>query len=127
MKVDEGVIKDIVWDNQCYSCEENKCVKNIKAYNLYNSSIIESYSNCQVDVDVNNNQSYLYDPKFYLTWFGTDKDKRQMKSANLAMSKFKQYSISSLYESVKDSFTVGEDIVDPKEINKTIEEILKNV
>ena len=41
------------------------------------------------------------DPKFYITWFGTDKKGNQLKTSNLAMSKFQKYSISSLYSSVK--------------------------
>ena len=40
-------------------------------------------------------------PKFYITWFGTDKNGNQFKTSNLAMSKFQKYSISDLYDSIK--------------------------
>ena len=33
-----------------------------------------------------------------------DKDKKQMKSSNLSMSRFRQYSIGSLYNSAKGAF-----------------------
>jgi hypothetical protein len=44
------------------------------------------------------------DPKFYITWFGTDADGKQLKSSNLSMSRFRQYAVGSLYNSAKDAF-----------------------
>ena len=61
-----------------------------------------TYKNCYENKDKCDGNKC--DPKFYITWFGTDKDGNQLKSANLAMSKFKKYSVSSLYNSVKDIF-----------------------
>ena len=63
-----------------------------------------TYSNCYEN-DMNNcEKNNACDPKFYITWFGTDKNGNQLKSANLALSKFKQYSINSLYDSFKNIF-----------------------
>ena len=59
-----------------------------------------SYENCYGDGCSDNK----CDPKFYITRFGTDKSGNQLKSANLALSKFKKYSVSSLYSSVKGIF-----------------------
>jgi hypothetical protein len=46
------------------------------------------------------------DPSFYITWFGTDKNGKSFKSSNMSMSRFRQYSIGSLYNSVKSSLNV---------------------
>lgn len=62
------------------------------------------YENCYEDQMKNCNNGKC-DPKFYITWFGTDKNNNQLKSSNLALSKFKKYSIASLYQSMKDIFT----------------------
>lgn len=105
IKVKEGKIYDIVWDNACYDCIKY-CENNIKSYDdeIYKNNTM-TYENCyEPDIkkcyeDSNKN----CDPKFYITWFGTDKKGNQLKTANLAMSKFKKYSISSLYSSVKNT------------------------
>ncbi len=68
----------------------------------------------------------MCDPKFYITWFGTDKKKRQLQCSALAMSKFKKYSTSSLYKSIIDVFNNStENIVQYwDEINSSIQKIL---
>lgn len=75
-----------------------------------------TYNNCKNEVQClpNDDTSFGCDPKFYITWFGTDANKRQLKTSNLAMSKFKQYSIGSLYNSAKGVF------------NSTLEDIKKS-
>ena len=99
----EGKIYDIVWDNGCFNCIKN-CESNIKSYDdeiLKNKTM--TYDNCY-ESDIKGcieKDSKKCDPKFYITWFGTDKNGNQLKTANLAMSKFTKYSISSLYSSVK--------------------------
>jgi hypothetical protein len=55
--------------------------------------------------DANNKDTaFNCDPKFYITWFGTDADGKQLKSSNLSMSRFRQYAVGSLYNSAKDAF-----------------------
>ncbi len=44
------------------------------------------------------------DPKFYITWFGTDGDGRPLQSAGLAMSRFRDYNVVSLYSGAKNVF-----------------------
>ena len=83
----------------------DNCVKDLKSYalNEKNETIAMSYQNCYgPEVSKCLSSSSQCDPKFYITWFGTDKNGDQLKTTNLAMSKFRQYSISSLYSSVKD-------------------------
>ena len=104
IKVDEGKIYDIVWDNQCTTCKSsNLCYKEENITSIFNSTITANYENCKLNITECSKKGSC-EPKFYITWFGTDKNKRQLKSANLAMSKFKKYSISSLYKSLKNLF-----------------------
>jgi hypothetical protein len=90
-----------VWDNACYDCED-KCENNIISISEIDRKKTMNYQNCYETKDNCNNNKC--DPKIYITWFGTDKNGNQLKSSNLALSKFKKYSISSLYNSVKNMF-----------------------
>ncbi len=102
--MEKGKIYDIVWDNGCFNCDSN-CESNIVSYSAFNSSINKTYDNCyEKDTSCSSGNSTYCDPKFYITWFGTDKNKRQLKTAGLAMTKFKNYSIKSLYSSIKGIF-----------------------
>lgn len=129
IKVTEGKVTDLVWDNQCYACETNGlCVDSLTVLNITNETITSPYTNCKTEICETGTEAELKcDPKFYITWFGTDADKRQLKSSNLAMSKFKQYSIGSLYNSAKDIFnkTVEGAKSTWDEVKKAAEEILK--
>ena len=104
IKMDKGKIYDIVWDNGCFDCDDS-CHQGIVSTSAFNETITQTYENCyETETCVTNNGVNNCDPKFYITWFGTDKDKRQLKTAGLAMTKFKHYSVSSLYSSIKDVF-----------------------
>ena len=61
--------------------------------------------------------------------FGTDKDNRQLKSSNMAFSKFKHYSIGNLYDNLCESFdNKKEEILNNfDEINNNVNEILKDI
>ena len=104
IKMEKGKIYDIVWDNGCFDCDNN-CKNDLVSVSAFNSSFSQTYENCyETETCVTNNGVNNCDPKFYITWFGTDKDKRQLKTAGLAMTKFKHYSVSSLYSSIKGIF-----------------------
>ena len=103
VKVKSGLISELVWDNACYDCDE-KCEKNIISRSELNNSNTMSYENCYEN-DMTKCVNNTCDPKFYITWFGTDGKNNQLKSSNLALSKFRKYSISSLYNSMKNIFT----------------------
>ena len=90
-----------MWDNACYDCED-KCENNIISISEIDRKKTMNYQNCYETKDNCNNNKC--DPKIYITWFCTDKNGNQLKSSNLALSKFKKYSISSLYNSVKNMF-----------------------
>lgn len=117
-------MKDIVWDNQCYSCSNSLCEK-LTATNIYDTSKTVSYKNCRTEEVKDSSKFFDHDAKFYVTWFGTDKDNRQLKSSNLAMSKFKQYSVSDLYKSVKTSVSVDSKKIKEADVKEKIEELAK--
>ena len=106
IKVDGGNITDIVWDNDCFNClTSDTCYSNSNVTFLNDTSIIATDKNCKMNVCANTQiASFQCDPKFYVTWFGTDKNGKQMKSSNLSMSRFRQYAVGSLYNSAKDAF-----------------------
>jgi len=109
VKMKEGNLTEIVWDNQCYDCKDN-CKEGIVSKYVDSQGVEKTmtYENC-FENDICNKNKTLCDPKFYITWFGTDKDGKQLKSANLAMSKFQNYAISELFNSVKYMFGGNED------------------
>ena len=118
-----GNIYEIVWDNGCFDCDQKNCVKNILSSSVFDPLVNQTYDNCKVDINKNGNQNEdnnvkvnqidheegsenVLEPKFYITWFGTDKNKRQLKTAGLAMTKFKPYiSSGSFYSSIKGLFS----------------------
>ena len=128
IKVEKGEIYDIVWDNNCYSCKNELCMEYLSE-NEQNEN--DTFKNCMNKTDYckNDKSSINCDPKFYITWFGTDKDNRQMKSSNMAFSKFKHYSIGNLYDNLCESFKKKkEEILNNfDEINNNVNEILKDI
>ena len=125
IKVEKGNIYDIVWDNNCYSCKDDQCHEYLSV-NINNDSDSKSFKNCyKKDESCGSEKDTLNcDPKLYVTWFGTDKDNRQMKSSNMAMSKFKHYSIGSLYDNLCEAFDKQKDSINFDEIKDNVEKIL---
>ena len=104
--MEKGKIYEIVWDNGCFTCGEDKCQKNLVSKSIFDNSTEINYENCfeKKEENPSNNDDKNLEPKFYITWFGSDKDKRQLKSAGLAMTKFKPYISESFKTSIKDLF-----------------------
>lgn len=130
IKLDKGVIKEVVWDNDCWSCGFGGCLEySVTSLKVQNEIFKEK--NCLDPIcDIKNStNAFECDPKFYVTWFGTDVDGTQLQSSNLSMSRFRQYSIGSLFNSAKGVFNTTitklkdtyEDVVKGAEdfINKT--------
>lgn len=106
IKLTNGTISDIVWDNDCYSCNINdNCYNNNSTSYTNDTNIKVTYKNCKQQLCKNTREeSFKCDPKFYITWFGTDANGKQLQSSNLSMSRFRMYSIGSLYVSARDAF-----------------------
>ena len=126
----EGKIYDIVWDNSCSGCKKDQC-RSFKSNSIYNESNSIEIKNCCLENNKckDNSESTVCDPKFYITWFGTDKNKRQLQSSSLAMSKFKRYSTSSLYNSILDIFHESNEKMKEKfnDISLSIDKIFQNL
>jgi hypothetical protein len=103
--VDNGNITDVLWDNDCFSClTDATCITTLLPYNN-DTNLIKTEKNCKsTEFCTNNSEGLVCDPKFYITWFGTDANGKQLKSSNLSMSRFRQYAVGSLYNSAKDAF-----------------------
>ena len=126
IKMEEGKIYEIVWDNGCFECSQDNCITNI-VQSVEDPQENRTYENCRTEgknegINENENENTSdnigngnapenkeknnnFSPKFYITWFGTDKNKRQLKTAGLAMTKFKPYISDSFYSSVKGLFS----------------------
>lgn len=115
VKMEEGNIYEIVWDNDCFNCDKKNCME-LQGISIFNSSDSLDYKNCfeeEINCFGGSNSTDTNEalelnscePKFYVTWFGTDKNKRQLKTSGMAMSKFKHYSIKSLYSSIQGLFS----------------------
>ena len=93
IKVNEGKIYDMVWDNNCFSCDKKNCEKNIIAKSIFddNTQIYENcFKKCKNE-DKSKKIKKKLEPKFYVTWFGTDKDKKQLKTYEEAKKKYKSH------------------------------------
>lgn len=108
IKVDNGVIKEIVWDNDCYDCfyDDNVCFEDLQVPYMYNATNFGIYKNCKEPklCKTSKNEAFKCDPKFYITWYGTDVKGRRFQSSGMAMSRFRQYSVGSLYRGTSLAF-----------------------
>jgi len=111
IKMKLGKILGIVWDNDCYTCPVTPQCINQTALNVNSTDIVTKYydTNCNMEICDTKNTTGIFqcDPKFYITFWGTDKDNRPFQSAGLAMSRFRQYNVASLYTSAKSAFDVA--------------------
>ena len=75
------------------------------------------------------NNIFNCDPKFYITWFGTDSKGRQLKSSNLSMSRFRQYAVGSLYNSARDAFNTTISVLQNtwEDVKNKTQDIIKGV
>ena len=103
IKMDKGNIYEIVWDNGCFTCSDDKCQRDLVSKSIENENDILKYENCFEKYEQDNINKNI-EPKFYITWFGSDINKRQLKTAGLAMTKFKPYISESFKTSIKDLF-----------------------
>ena len=130
IKMKEGKIYDIVWDSSCSGCKKRNC-KIFESFSIVNNSHKFDLKNCFFENNKcsDDPSSTICDPKFYITWFGTDKKKRQLQTSSLAMSKFKRYSTSSLFNSILDIFHKSNEFMKNKfiGISSAIDRIFNNL
>lgn len=83
----DGVVDTMEWDDGCYGCSGDQCVE-------------ETCSVSIADVGCRNPGSTAdCNPKFFIGWYGTDRDGVYLTSAGSRSSRFRQYSLSSAVSS----------------------------
>lgn len=85
--LNQGLVDEVIWDNGCYACSEDQCIK----------------GNCAIPI--NNCQAGTNNCDFsaYISWYGTDKNGRYLLSAGQRLSQFQSTSARSYYDYVKDN------------------------
>jgi len=46
VKIDKGNIYELVWDNGCFTCNKDRCEKNLITKSVENENITANYENC---------------------------------------------------------------------------------
>jgi len=82
--VDDGHIKDIVWDDSCVACSSSACQD----------------GNCGKGLSYCNQHKHYCDLKIFWSWYGTDKKGNYLLSASERLSRYQTYSAKSYYSDV---------------------------
>lgn len=90
VKLDEGEIDEIKWDNFCDMCSD-ECLE------------LDDEEVCADDLD-DCDDTEDCDPRFYISWMGKDSDGRSLTSASMRMSQFRKYSVNQAYDNAKVDF-----------------------
>ena len=46
VKIDKGNIYELIWDNGCFTCNKDRCEKNLITKSVENENITANYENC---------------------------------------------------------------------------------
>jgi len=91
--VDQGVVTDMYWDDNCNGCTESMCLEG-----GCSSTIMDLRPTCS-DKDQLKEDPYHCGIKIYVAWTGTDKDNTTLSSYTSVPSRFEKYSfIASAYD-----------------------------
>lgn len=108
--IDKGAIRRIDWDDDCWDCVGTACSEELIYWGppkIYEKNCISSCSYNASDPSA----SYECDPKIYISWLNTDVNGDYMTSAGLRISRFKQFSISKMYQSAMSTYNGIKDTV----------------
>jgi len=84
--LDNGFLKSIRWDDDCSACSKERCVD----------------SNCAYIPDECGPDGSSCDPKIYIGWEGTDGNGKHLLSSGQVWSKYRYYSIGSVWNVASD-------------------------
>jgi len=99
--LDDGYVSTIEWDDGCLgSCDP--CVD----------------LTCTIPISECTSQ-LTCDPKFYIGWYGTDRDGRYLVSAGKRYSRFRSYSLSSAFSNAYSSAASGASVAVPTDLTFT--------
>lgn len=116
-EVENGVLKNLVWDNQCNTCSGDTCIGGRLALALSdNSTLAENslsglsdqkvcavpFEQCRTTDDTA--EGINCDFRVLLTWSGTDAEGKKLTSSSMRMSAFEGQSVQSMWDSVANSF-----------------------
>ena len=85
--LDNGLVSELIWDEGCYSCSSDKCIK----------------GNCAIPINECQAGSGNCDFSAYISWYGTDSNGRYLLSAGQRLSQFQSTSAKTYYEYVRDN------------------------
>ena len=99
VKVDNGVISELEWDEDCSLCSHEYCIDgNNCASELSKCSTNGTVADGTTSTSLQRGASNVdCDFKIYVSWSGTDKDGVYLSSAGRRLSQFRRWSINSLY------------------------------
>ena len=120
--VEEGKLKNLIWDNQCQTCPtmSDECIGGHLALTLASSTSTKQYltfnslskitdnkvcsvlaSDCKSPT---NTTGINCDLRVLISWTGTDARGKRLLSSNLRMTQFSGTSVGSMWNSVANSF-----------------------
>jgi len=92
--MEEGVMKELFWDDSCVSCIGKNCLEDSCSTNF----ITDLRPACQ-DSQALEEDPYRCGIKIYVAWMGTDRDGRSLTTYTSVPSRFQKYSfITSAYD-----------------------------
>ncbi len=81
----DGLVDTLEWDDGCYGCSGDACVD----------------ETCSVDIEAVGCRSATStadcNPKFFIGWYGTDRNGQYLTSSGARSSRFRQYSVNSAF------------------------------
>lgn len=115
INLQDGHVSSFAWDNGCSACAPSSCMLSSKTLDVMSQPRRQAGGHfntgaCGEDVPKcppgDQNEC---DMKVFVTWAGTDKDGRNLKSAGLRMSKFTGATLNSVFNTMKDNYnTLGQ-------------------
>ncbi len=104
IRMDNGVITKIDWDNGCYLCDISMCFT-FTPLDYLSGNATTGSSGCKTaNCFTSSNTTGSCDPQVYVAFVGTDSAGQSMESAGLRIAAFRQFSISSSYTSALAQF-----------------------
>jgi len=92
--MEEGVMKEMYWDDSCASCLEENCLEDSCSSDIF----ADIRPSCQ-DSQALEEDPYRCGIKIYVAWQGTDRDGHSLTSYTSVPSRFQKYSfIASAYD-----------------------------
>ncbi len=85
--LDNGRVEKMEWDDGCLSCKDEQCVDSTCSVSIAETGCRAAGSKTDCS------------PKFFVGWFGTDRNGQYLTSAGSRYSRFRSYSLNSAFTS----------------------------